>query len=67
MISYSPFYRTLKSGGVTEYHLVNKYSFSPNIFYRMRHGKNISTKTINSLCEILNCNVSDIIEYISEK
>ena len=32
----------------------------------MKHGEAITTKTLNTLCEILECNVSDIIEYIVE-
>lgn len=63
MISYKPFYKTLKQQNFTEYKLVKEYDFSPNIFYRMKCGKNISTKTINTLCQILNCQVNDIIEF----
>lgn len=63
MITYEPFYATLKAKNMSEYKLVKEHGFSPNIFFRMKHGENISTKTVNSLCEILNCTVSDIIIY----
>lgn len=63
MITYKPFYKTLKRNHFTEYKLVQEYGFSPNIFYRMKKGENISTKTLNSLCEILNCDVDGIIKY----
>lgn len=66
MISYAPFYKTLRNKGVTEYNLIYKQGFSSHILYRIKCGCNITTKTIDELCFILDCNVSDIIEYIKE-
>lgn len=63
MISYAPFYRTLLAKGVTEYNLIYKQGVSANILHRMKHGKNITMKTLDMLCFILDCDVSDIIEY----
>ena len=67
MISYAPFYRTLLEKGVTEYHLIYKLGFSANILHRMKHGKTITLKALDTLCFILNCSVSDIIEYIPDE
>lgn len=53
--------------GVTEYHLIYKQGFSANILHRMKHGKTITLKTLDTLCFILNCSVSDIIEYIPDE
>ncbi len=64
MISYRPFYETLFKKGITEYHLIFKEGLSANTLHRMRHGEAVSTKTLNTLCEILNCGVSEIIEYV---
>lgn len=66
MISYAPFYETLRKKGLTEYYLIYKQGFSANILYRMKHGNNISTKTLDELCFILDCGVSDILEYIKD-
>ena len=66
MISYRPFYQSLFKRGITEYHLIYKEGFSANILHRMKHGANISTKTIDTLCYILDCEVSDIVEHIKE-
>ena len=67
MISYAPFYKTLLSKGITEYHLIYKQGFSANTLHRMKHGKAISTKTLDTLCFILNCKVTDILEYVEDK
>ncbi|MBQ8344791.1 MAG: helix-turn-helix domain-containing protein [Clostridia bacterium] len=63
MISYQPFYRTLLKKNITEYHLIYKEGISANTLHRMKHGKAITTKTLDELCFILECEVGDIIEY----
>ena len=67
MISYRPFYETLLKKGITEYHLIYKQGVSANILHRMKHGKNITLRTLDTLCQILNCSVSDIIEYLPDE
>lgn len=66
MISYRPFYQTLLRRGITEYNLIYKEGVSANILHRMKHGQNITVKTLDTLCFILDCEVSDIIEYVRE-
>lgn len=64
MISYKPFYDTLFRKGVTEYELIFKHGLSANTLYRMKKGEAITTKTLDTLCFILDCDVSDILEHI---
>ena len=66
MISYKPFYETLFRKSITEYNLIYKQGFSANTLYRIKQGKHISTKTLDALCEALDCEVSDIIKYTKE-
>lgn len=66
MISYSPFWKTLKARGETTYTLINKYNISPSFIDRLRHNKGISTAKIDDLCKILDCKVEDILEYIKD-
>ncbi|MCI5565349.1 MAG: helix-turn-helix domain-containing protein [Clostridiales bacterium] len=66
MISYRPFFETLLRKNVTEYQLIFKQGISANTIHRMKHGEAISTKTIDTLCFILNCPVSDILEYVRD-
>ena len=67
MISYRPFYETLFKQGITEYQLIFKQGLSANTLHRMKHGEAISTKTLNVLCEILKCSVSEIIEDVPDE
>ena len=64
MIDYSPFGETLEQSTENWYTLTNKHHLSHSTLHRLKHNKDVSTKTLNDLCRILNCNVSDIIQYI---
>lgn len=64
MISYQPFYETLLRKGITEYALIFKHGIAANTLHRMKHGEAITTKTLDTLCEILECPVSEILEYV---
>lgn len=63
MISYAPFWRTLKERGVSTYALINKHGISSATIARMKKGGGISTLKIDDFCRILDCKVEDIIEY----
>ena len=58
MISYAPLFRTMKAKNITSYKL-EKLGFSRATYYSIRSGNSVSTNTINQLCKILQCNVSD--------
>ena len=62
MISYEPLFRTMKEKGGTSYQL-GKMGFPMSNYHALRHGKNVSTHTIDVLCDLLDCNVSDIMEF----
>ena len=64
MIDYSPFWKTLENSNENWYTLTNKHHMSNSTLHRLIHNKDISTKTLNDLCRILNCNIQDIIQYI---
>lgn len=63
MISYEPFYKTLKEKELSTYKLINQYGISRSLLDRLKHNKPISTVTLNDLCTILKCNVQDILTY----
>ncbi len=63
MISYDPFWDTLIARDMTTYDLIFKQGISANTIHRMKHGKAITTTTLNELCDILNCSVEEVIEF----
>jgi len=66
MISYAPFWETLKRKGISTYALREKCNISPNTLTRMRQNKYLSMRTIEDLCKILNCRIEEIAEYIPD-
>lgn len=64
MISYAPFWRTLKARGETTYSLIYKHGISSATIDRMKKGGGISTAKLNDFCKILHCKVEEVIEYI---
>lgn len=63
MISYEPLWNTLKQKGVSQYELINKYNFSAGQLSRLRSNTNVSTHTLNRLCEILDCSLEEVAVY----
>ena len=63
MISYEPFYKTLKRQNMTTYKLIKNHNISRSLLDRLKHNKPLSTVTIDDLCRILHCNVQDILVY----
>ena len=66
MISYEPFYKTLKEKNISTYKLINTFGVSRSLIDRLKHNKPISTVTVNDLCRFLNCKVSDIMVYVED-
>ena len=64
MISYAPFWVTLRSAGESTYTLIKNHRISSSTIDKLRKNKPLNTTTVNDLCRILNCKVSDVMEYI---
>ena len=67
MISYEPFYRTMKEKRVTTYKLINEFGVSRSLLDRLKHNKPISTVTLNDLCRFLDCKVEDVLLYTKDE
>ena len=63
MISYDPFFKTMKRKGISTYQLIHQHGISSSLLNRLRKNLPITTVTINDLCENLQCQVEDIIIY----
>lgn len=63
MISYEPFWATMAKSAETQYTLIKYHHISPGHLNRLRNNLPLNTNTINTLCLILNCQVSDIMYF----
>lgn len=65
-ISYNKLFRLMKDRSIKKIDL-RKYGFSPTIVNRLVTNSNVNVSTIIRLCEIINCQPGDIMEYIPDK
>lgn len=63
MITFSPLWQTLKDKGITQYDLLNKFKMSRGMLDNLKHNRSITLNTLNDLCNMLDCDIIDIIEY----
>lgn len=63
MIVYDKLWITMKEKNISQYKLIKEYGVSNGQLDRLRKNGNVSTYTLNTLCEILNCKLEDIAEY----
>jgi len=64
MISYRPFWETLKNRQVSTYALIEKHNISSSLITRIRKGEYLSLRKIIDLCIILDCSIEEIVVYV---
>ena len=64
MITYDKLWKTMKRKKISQYALVKHHGISPAQITRLKRNESVTVNTIDKLCQILHCWVSDIMEYI---
>lgn len=67
MIVFEKLWKTMKEKNISQYQLIKKHGFSTGQLDRLRKNQNVNSYTLNFLCEILDCKLEDIAEYIKEQ
>jgi len=67
MIVYTKLWETLKARGISQYKLIRQYGISTGQLDRLRKNENVSTYTLNALCEILDCDLSEIATHLPDQ
>ena len=67
MIMYTRLWETMKKKKISQYKLLNTYHMSTGQLDRLRKNAHVSTYTLNRLCEILSCDIEDIVEYLPDE
>ncbi len=66
MISYEPFWETLKIKNISQYMLIEKHNISSSVLTRMRKNDYLSLRKIEDLSVILNCEIQDIVQFVDD-
>jgi len=64
MIIYNKFFEYIKSNGYTQNELIRKKIIDARLLNALKNNKSITTKSLDTLCNKLNCKLDDILEYI---
>ena len=67
LISYEKLWETMRKHGISQYKLIKEYGISTGQLDRLRKNGNVNSYTLNQLCKILNCELSDIAQYIPDE
>ena len=67
MITYEPLWITLQQRNISQYSLIKDYGFRTGTLDSLRQNKNITMKTLNDICNVLNCNVESVIKHIPDE
>ena len=63
MIVYDRLWQTMKTRGISQYKLIQEHGYSLGQLDRLRKNQSVSVYTLDTLCRILACELSDIAEY----
>lgn len=67
MIVYTKLWETMKARGISQYKLIRQYGISTGQLDRLRKNENVSTYTLDALCRILGCELSDVATYVPDE
>lgn len=64
-LSYKKLFKMLIDIDMKNIELMEKAKISKSTFYKMKNGENITTDVLLRICDVLKCDISDIVEYVS--
>jgi len=66
VIKYDRLWITMEKKGITQYDLYTRHNINRSQINRLKHNRNVEVNTIDRLCNILKCNVEDIMEHFPD-
>ena len=70
MISFEPFRALMKKRNISTYYLRNKcgeFNLDSKTIQRLMNDESVSTNTLDALCNIFDCELSEIMEFVPNK
>lgn len=66
MICFNRLWETMKRKNISAYYLRENSGIDSKTVRRLKNNENIETKTRDKLCRALDCDITDILEYVKE-
>jgi len=67
MIVFDRLWVLLKEKGISTYRLREDSGIDGKTVRRLKANDNMETKTLNRICEVLDCKLEDIAEYVKDE
>ena len=65
-VSYKKLWKKLIDKDMKKRDLISKTQLSSSTVVKLSHGENVNTATLLKICNVLNCDISEIMEIVSE-
>lgn len=56
----------MKKKNFSTYKLIKEYGFSKGTLDSLKQNRNVSTATLNDICNILSCRIEDVVLFIPD-
>jgi len=66
MIKYDRLWATIKKKNLSQYKLITEYGIDKAQLHRLRKNMVVKTIVLDRLCQILDCRIEDIMEYVPD-
>lgn len=66
MIKYDKLWETMKKKNISKYKLNKEYNISKSLLHRLKNNQGVNMNTIDTLCDILDCNIEDIATHYKD-
>ena len=67
MITFDKLWITMKQKNISTYRLREECGIDSKTIRRLKANENVETKTLDKICNALDCNIQDIAEYVNKK
>lgn len=66
-VSYKKLFHMLIDRNMTAAQLQKEAGYSANISTRMRRDEYVSLESMEKICQVLDCKVDDVVEFVPDK
>ena len=64
--SYKKLFKKLIDKDMKNTELMKKAKVSKSTFYKIKNGNNVTTDVLLRICNVLECDISEIVEYVND-
>lgn len=65
-VSYNKLWKMLIDKDMKKMDLLEAVEMSPNTLAKLGRGEDVSIEVLKRICEVLDCNIGDILDFIPE-